>query len=114
MVHNRLRPSSNGAAHVDATTGEQLLACFKRIEDVWKRAEEKMASTHVPVDVRIKADDGPLLHDSPTGCPSQYGVYARYLTYCKVKGTKRICVETIEETSNSIDEDCRPVTECPV
>lgn len=112
MSHgNRFAPSSNGAVPPpdDAT---QLLERFQRVERAWKKAEEILAATLVPIDVRVKVRDG--LEEDGQGRP--HGEYAHYLSFAKIKGSKRICWE--ESTLHYGDPDsewnCRPIVECPV
>jgi hypothetical protein len=118
--NNRFAPSSNGVSHGNApfvSTADQLLEQFQRVEKAWKMAEDKLASTHVPIDVRVKvgsytdyADDDP--HE-------QYPIaeMTTYLGYCRVKGARRIC-EVVRrdfiQGPPEFDESITPIVECPV
>jgi hypothetical protein len=95
-----------------SSTAQELLDCFKRIEAVWEKAESKLASTHVPIDVRVKVGDAMLGDEEQPD-----GQVVTYLAYCKHgKGGRRICL--IDEYEYSYrphgDVEVRPITECPV
>ena len=94
-----------------STTAQQLLEEFQLIEQVWKKAEDKLAETHVPVDVRIKVKDGVIENGSAV-----FGEFSHYLAYTKVKGTRRVCWISEEVYYNENDEEAivKPVVECPV
>jgi hypothetical protein len=114
--HDRIAPSLNGQARMTTAspTADELLTQFQRIERAWQAAEEKLAATHVPIDVRVK------VRDEWIGPPcSVAGEMVVYLAYCKVKGNRRVCV--IEESTfhnaypgEEQEVDVKPVTECPV
>ena len=84
LQENRCAPSENGNL---SSTARQLLEEFQLIEEAWKKAEDKLAETHVPIDVRVKVKDGTM--DANDG--QVVGEYAHYLAYIKVKGSRRIC-----------------------
>jgi hypothetical protein len=108
---DRFAPSQNGAPDPANSTAEQLLAEFQQVEQVWKKAEEKLATTHVPVDVRVKVSEGPIGNEE-----CQFGEYTNFLAYSKVKGSRRICyvTENYYYVEDQTELECRPVTECPV
>ena len=108
MVQNRLMPSQNGSS---VSTADQLLDEFQRIEQAWRRAEEKLAETRVPIDVRIKVKEGGIYDDDER---SQIGCYTHYLAYTKVKGNRRICWECDRAFSQHEESECKPVAEMPV
>jgi hypothetical protein len=112
MVQIRLAPSENGAP-TPLSAADELLQEFQRIEDAWKRAEEKLAETRVPVDVRVKVKDSYIELDSGQPVAQE----TTYLSYSKIKGSRRICVATHYTCYSGQypdEEDERPVTECPV
>lgn len=96
-------------------SGRDLLAQFKNLEDVWKKAEALLAKSHVPCEVSVKVRSGTLGSES-----EPEGVVTTYLAYCKVKNQWRIAV--VEETEifncppdfEGRSEESKPVTECPV
>lgn len=94
--------------------GEELVAGYQLIEEAWKKAEAKLALSHVPVDVRIKVGSGSL------GDPENpFGDRTTYLGYVKLKNQWRICyIEEDDLYGGPPDEQfstsCRPVTEIPV
>jgi hypothetical protein len=108
VPQDRLAPSSNGAPKKFVSDAEQLLAQFQQIEQVWKRAEEMLSATRVPVDVRVSLNSGRSEH-------GDYG-FATFLSYEKVKGTRRICLvrEDYDYGDGSTEVDCRPIVEQPV
>lgn len=107
-------PKSQKPASTDVIerTGQELIESFKLIEEAWAKAEAKLALAHVPVDVKIKVEDGDFGDDSPGEG------YASFLGFVKQKSSWRICFITITTTYPMGDErreyDCRPITECPV
>ena len=111
LQEDRSAPSQNG---ILSSTARQLLNEFQLIEEAWKKAEDKLAETHVPVDVRVKVKDGTI--DADDG--QVIGEYAHYLGYIKVKGNRRICWISEEVYFNQHEDEeetvCRPVVECPV
>jgi len=109
LVHeNRSVPSQDG---ILTSSARQLLEEFQLIEAAWKKAEDKLADTHVPVDVRVKVKVGTM--DANGG--QVVGEYAHYLAYTKVKGSRRICWISEELYYNADEETvCKPVCECPV
>jgi len=81
------------------------------IEAAWKKAEDILAETHVPVDVRVKVKDGVI--DADDGQP--IGEYVNYLAYTKIKGSRRICWVSEDIYFNGDEQTaCKPVGECPV
>jgi hypothetical protein len=106
--NDRFSPSQNGQPT------DELLAQFHRIEQAWKVAEDKLAATHVPIDVRVKVSDKYI--DGSYGNP--IGESRIYLGYCKVKGNRRVCIieecEFFNAHPDEVHEDVKPITECPV
>jgi hypothetical protein len=90
-----------------AQAGEEIVACYRQIEEAWTRAEIRLAAAHPPAEVRIMVRAPDYNPDSPTHCSPLFLAYARY------KGEWRICV--IEGGLSQLDDDSyRAVTECPV
>jgi hypothetical protein len=95
------------------STADELMTQFQRIERAWQAAEEKLAATRVPIDVRVK-----VMGDHLTVGMNIVGELQRHLAYCKIKGSRRVCV--IEETQyyntdpTDWEEVVKPITECPV
>jgi hypothetical protein len=114
VPQDRFAPSRNGKSEaILPPSPNELLEQFKRIEEAWKKAEEKLASTHVPIDVRIKVDEDYDME--PDGGP--IGKQEVFLNYCKAKGARRICLVNryIEfPADGSYREESTPITECPV
>jgi hypothetical protein len=111
---DRFAPSENGASAAKPLSPckpTELLAQFKRIDEAWKKAEQILADTHVPIDVKIKVDEKAIVDD-------QFGTVGqavRFLGYFKTKGSRRICVDRYTlRYSGSEDEEVTPVTECSV
>lgn len=89
--------------------GDELAATLQMVEDAWKKAEAKLALSHVPVDVQV-----PFREES-LECG---GGFTEFLSYRKVKNQWRICWICSTEVSPDPDVDheveCRPITDCPV
>ena len=71
----------------------------------------------MPIDVRVKVGDGPIQDDEDDNGSS--GTYTSFLSYCKIKGQRRICLVVYETRYNSPnspypDVDIKPIAECPV
>jgi hypothetical protein len=95
-----------------SSTARQLLREFQLIDQVWKKAEDKLAETHVPIDIRVKIRDGNInANDGHV-----IGEYVQYLGYNKVKGNRRICWIIEQDFFSGENEDAvyKPITECPV
>src|SRR5687767_13436788 len=92
---DRFAPSKNGAAPVASSvplsSADDLLAMFKRVEDAWAKAEQKLAETRVPVDVRVTVSVDPIEDEEREDEERIVGVSTSYLAYCRVKGSRRIC-----------------------
>jgi hypothetical protein len=118
-----IAPSRSGMplANADSPSPpDELLAQFKRIEQAWKTAEDKLAAILVPVDVRIKVDE----EDEFVQGVGVVRIHVRYLAYCKVEGSRRVCVVHytysyrsylgLDPDEPEVREETTPVTECPV
>lgn len=94
--------------------GDELVATFGSIEEAWKKAEAKLAPSHVPVDVRVEVASGSI------GSEMQpWGHFKEFLGYCKLKNQWRICwireAQLYHEDPGSDEEyECKPVTDCHV
>lgn len=90
--------------------GEEILVSYKVLEDVWKKAEEKLSFSHVPVNVKVKVGSGFI------GSNLQpHGEETTYLGYGRVKGQWRICL--VEEQifySGSDPEEMETSTWTPI
>jgi hypothetical protein len=113
---NRVAPSKSGESdwNLDTpSTAEQLLEQFTRIEQAWKKAEERIASTHCPIDVRVNVSKEWIYGSND--CIQ--GETRTYLAYFRVKGSRRICF--VVESRFDHPEihpvlDSKPITEMPV
>lgn len=94
-------------------TPQQLLSEFQLIEQAWKLAEEKLAETLVPIDVKVKVKSGTIC-DEDNGFQT-IGDHEDSLAYVKAKGSRRICwVHEYTIYGNNPETVTRPVVECPV
>ena len=95
--------------------GEELIASYQLIEEAWKKAEAKLALSHIPVEEKVKVGD-----TEDIGHPDNpLGERTKYLGYMKLKNQWRICYIEEDylycappEMENNVS--CRPITESPV
>jgi hypothetical protein len=75
-----------------AKVGNELTEHFQLIENAWKKAEELLALSHIPIDVRIHVKADHLYHDVPGGEPEQcYADVMTFISYCKTRTGWKIC-----------------------
>jgi hypothetical protein len=102
-----------------AIVGENLKSEFQKIEAAWKKAEDLLALTHCPTDVKVRVGSG------SAGCDvdNPYAYYSVFLAYCKQKSGWKVCwIRETEYTgmpaSGNVDDnfevECRPIVEWPV